>query len=227
MDRPFFCTQIAAELIMAAEKTNYYRKQQRLSLAQFLAELPNFLALALSAPLTGSLIVWLDFLDSLGNVLRTGIVSVITGRLSSRHPDGTARIENIATLFCDGIVMCGLILCTALSVWEILRPREPSEFLIYVTALKVINVIFDWVFLREQGRIRKMDPGLLARSSYSAAMGMLLFDGVELFSILLISVFRSSVWTWYFSPVISVLIAVWLACKCVSRLRGTIRALSN
>ena len=212
---------------MAAEKTNYYRRQQRLSFAQFLAELPNFLALALSAPLTGSLIVWLDFFDSLGNVLRTGIVSVITGLLSSRHPDGAARIENIATLFCDGIVMCGLILCTALSVYEIMRPHQPSRFLIYVTALKAINVIFDAVFLREQGRIRKMNQGVLAESGYSAAMGMLLFDMAELVSILLISVFRSSVWTWYFSPGISVLIAVWLACKCVSRLRGTIRSLSN
>ena len=212
---------------MVTEKTEYYRKQQRLSFAQFLAELPNFLALALSAPLTGSLIVWLDFLDSLGNVLRTGIISLITGRLSSRPPDGAARIENMATLFCDGIVMCGLILCTALSVYEILRPRQPSEFLIYVTALKVINVLFDAVFLREQGRIRKMDQGMLAESSYSAAVGMLLFDAAELFSILLISVFRNSVWTWYFSPVISILIAACLAYKCVRRLRGTIRSLSN
>ena len=235
MDRPFFCTQISLdwanngswECVMESEMTNYYHRQQKLSFAQFLAELPNFAALTASAILTGSLIIWLDFLDSLGNVLRTGIVSLITGRLSSRYNEGTARIENIATLFCDGIVMCGLILCTILSGYEILTPHRPSEFLIYVTALKVINVIFDAVFLREQGRIRKMNRGMLVQSNYSAAIGMLLFDAVELFSILLISFFRNSRWTWYFSPVISILIACYLAHQCVRRLRSTIRALSN
>ena len=214
---------------MEAEKTNYYHRQQRLSFAQFLAELPNFIALIGSALLTGSLIIWLDFLDSLGNVLRTGTVALITRRLSSQqhgHPhEHAARIENIVVLFCDGIVMCGLILCGALSVYEILTPHQPSGFLIYVTGLKVINVIFDGVFLREQGRIRNINQSMLAQSNHSAAMGMLLFDGVELVSILLISIFRTSTWTWYFSPVISILIAAYLAYQCVKRLGGTIQEL--
>ena len=212
---------------MEATQNDYYKRQRRLSLAQFIAELPNFAALTLSAFLTGSLIIWLDFLDSLGNVLRTGTVALITGRLASRRGGDPARIENRAVLFCDSIVMLGLLLCTALSLWELVTPREPSELLVYVVALKVVNVAFDWVFLREQAKIRKSNPGMLVQSNYTAAVGMLLFDGAELVSLLLISAFRSSTWTWYFSPVVSIFIAAYLAQQCTARLRRTIRELKN
>ena len=216
---------------METEKSIYYKKQQKLSFAQFLAELPNFIALIVSALLTGSLIVWLDFLDSLGNVLRTGTVSVLANRLSARQHrdshDDVSKIENIAVLFCDSIVMCGLFIATVLSVHEIIVPQRPSDRLIYVAALKMVNVAFDAVFLIEQGKIRKMDQGLLAQSNYTTALGMMFFDVVGLFSILLISIFKNSIWTWYFSPVISIMLAAWLIYKCVSRLRKAISELNN
>ena len=210
---------LSRESLMETDKTIYYKKQQKLSFAQFIAELPNFIALIISALLTGSLIVWLDFLDSLGNVLRTGTVSLLTNRLSVRQHHDVSNIENMAVLFCDGIVLGGLFIAAALSVHEILVPQRPSDRLIYVAALKMVNVAFDAVFLIEQGKIRKMDHGLLAQSNYTTALGMLLFDVVGLLSILLISICKNSTWTWYFSPVISILLAAYLVYKCVSRLR--------
>ena len=211
---------------MVTDKTQYYVQQQRLSFVQFLAELPNFLAVTVSAVLTGSLLVWLDFLDSLGNVLRTGAVTAITWRLSvdphRRSPCDANRIENTAVLFCDGLVMCGLMTCAALSVYEILVPHRPSELLVYVVVLKVVNVIFDGIFLFKQAGIRKMDQGMLAQSNYTTAFGMLLFDVEGMVSLMLISMFRDSLWVWYFSPIISLLITAYLACKCASRLRGAV-----
>lgn len=210
------------------DKTNHLR-QQKLSFAQFLAELPNFLVLTVSVILTGSLIVWMDFLDSLGNVLRTGTVAALSKHLSRdlryKYNYGVSKIENIAVLFCDGIVMCGLIIAAALSVHEIIHPQRPSDLLIYVDAIKIINVTLDAFFLREQRKIRKTDSSVLAQSNYAAAKGMLLFDAVGLFSILLIWICKNSIWTWYFSPIISILIAVYLGYKCVKRLGKSISEL--
>ena len=84
--------------MMARDKMRYYIEQRNLSFVQFLAELPNFIMLTVSAALTGSLLVWLDFLDSFGNVMRTGVVAAITWRLSvdlHRRPAHNAhRIEH-------------------------------------------------------------------------------------------------------------------------------------
>ena len=57
------------------EQNDSYKSQQKVSFFNFLAELPNFIAVTVSAIISGSLIVWMDFVDSLGNVLNSGFVS--------------------------------------------------------------------------------------------------------------------------------------------------------
>ena len=212
---------------MGMDRTNYI-KQYRLSLVQFLSELPNFFLLIASVLLTGSLIIWMDFLDSLGNVLRTATAALVARhlyrKLHQEEHHSISKIENLAVLFCDGLVMCGLMVGVALSIYEIITPHRPSDLLIYVTGLKVVNVAFDGVFWYEQGKIRKNHAGLLSQSNYVAALGMLLFDAVELLSILLIWACKNSPWTWYFSPVISMLIAVYLGYQCVGRLGQAVGA---
>ena len=51
------------------EQQSVYKKQQKLTGVQFLMELPNFAAICISAILSHSMLVWLDFIDSLGNVM--------------------------------------------------------------------------------------------------------------------------------------------------------------
>lgn len=63
---------------------NNYKKQQRVSFLNFLAELPNFVAVFVSAVLSGSLIVWMDFIDSLCNVADSGFVLLIFTNVSHR-----------------------------------------------------------------------------------------------------------------------------------------------
>lgn len=149
------------------ENPNYIQ-HQKLSFAQFMAEIPNFMVLTVSAFLTGSLIVWMDFIDSLGNILRTGTVALLSGRLRKdlryEYNYGDAKLEDIAVLFCDSIVLCGLMIAAALSVHELIEPERPSELLLLVVGLKVINVTIDLIFLRGQYKLRKNDIGMLTRS---------------------------------------------------------------
>ena len=45
------------------EQNDSYKSQQKVSFFNFLAELPNFIAVTVSAIISGSLIVWMDFVD--------------------------------------------------------------------------------------------------------------------------------------------------------------------
>lgn len=42
------------------EQNDSYKSQQKVSFFNFLAELPNFIAVTVSAIISGSLIVWMD-----------------------------------------------------------------------------------------------------------------------------------------------------------------------
>ena len=48
-----------------------YKKQKNLSFAQFLSETPSFVAILVSAILSRTILVFVDLLDSFGNLLRT------------------------------------------------------------------------------------------------------------------------------------------------------------
>ena len=129
------------------EQNDSYKSQQKVSFFNFLAELPNFIAVTVSAIISGSLIVWMDFVDSLGNVLNSGFVALLSRKLRRdlkyEYNYGVGKIEAISALACDGILICGLILMIISSVHDLISPKEPSGLLIYVVVLKVINVAFD------------------------------------------------------------------------------------
>ena len=137
-----------------SEKKDSYRNQQKVSFLTFLAELPNFVAVTVSAIVSGSLIVWMDFVDSFCNVLNSGFVALLSRKLRRdlkyEYNYGVGKIEAISSLACNGILICGLIFMLVSSVNDLISPKEPSGLLIYVVALKVINVAFDTVFLRAQ-----------------------------------------------------------------------------
>lgn len=206
-----------------------YEQQQKLSFMQFLAEMPNFIALGISGFMTGSMLVWMDFIESLGNVLRTGAVTLLSKRLSKdlryEYNYGVSKIENIAVLFCDGIIVCGLLVAVLLSVQDLISPQRPSDYLIFVVFLKIANVILDLFFLCGQYKIYKIDRGMFTKSNYTATLGILLLDATELCSIFLVWAFKNHTWTWYFTPILSLLIAAYLGYKCVDRIKKAISEL--
>lgn len=89
-----------------------YKKQQSLSLAQFLTEIPSFIVILVSAILSRTLIVLVDLLDSLGYIIGNAMIICISRKLSKdlrfEYNYGVGKIEAISSLFCDGIVLFGV-----------------------------------------------------------------------------------------------------------------------
>ena len=93
-----------------------YEKQKNLSFIQFLAETPSFIAVLVSAILSKTILVFVDLLDSFGNILRTAMVTILSKKLSKdlrfEYNYGVGKIEAIASLICDGIVFFWLAIDT-------------------------------------------------------------------------------------------------------------------
>lgn len=210
---------------------NKHKNQQKVSFLTFLAELPNFFAVLVSAIFSGSLLVWMDFVDSLCNVVDAGFVTLLSRKLRRdlkyEYNYGTGKIEAISSLCCEGILICGLIFMMISSINDLITPKQPSGLLIYVVVLKVINVAFDSYFLIEQNKIRKNGGGAIAVAEFYTALKSFSFDSVALVSLLVCWIFREYRAVWYFSPVICIILSVWFFVGAVIRVKKSIGILTD
>ncbi len=208
-----------------------YKKQQRLSFLQFLVSVQDFIAVLVLAILSSSLIVFVELLDSFGELLRTTMVMLLSKRLSKdlrfEYNYGVGKIEAIATLFCDGIVFLGLLLTVFFSFYAIIYPSKPSDLLIAVVGVKILNVACDAFFFIKQRKIMKMHYSPIAESNHAAAIAALLFDSVTLVSMFTIWLLRNNVIGGYISPATSIFIALCLMYECIQRTKLALEELTD
>lgn len=208
-----------------------YKKQQKITGLQLLSELPNFVLVLLSAIVSRSLIVWLDFVDTLGNLLSEAIVTVQSRRMSRdlryEYNYGVGKVEALTAFFTCAIELGGLLCIAVVSVMQIVSPERPSDLLIYVVALKVVNVLFDFWFMRGQAKIRAVNPSAIAESEYMGNIGALAFDGSALLTLLAVWLLRGHHISWYVSPVLSLVIALVMMVFCVKQIRHAMMELED
>ena len=208
-----------------------YKRQQRITGLQLLSELPNFVLVLLSAIVSHSLIVWLDFVDTLGNLLSEVIVTVQSRRISRdlryAYDYGGGKVEALTAFFTGAIELSGLLCIAVVSVMQIVSPESPSDLLIYVVALKVVNVLFDLWFLRGQAKIRAVNPSAIAETEYLGNIGALAFDGGALLALLAVWLLREHHVSWYVSPVLSLVIALVMMVFCVKQIHHAMMELAD
>lgn len=208
-----------------------YKRQQRITGLQLLSELPNFVLVLLSAIISHSLIVWLDFVDTLGNLLSEVIVTVQSRRMSRdlryEYNYGVGKVEALTAFFTGAIELSGLLCIAVVSVMQIVSPESPSDLLIYVVALKVVNVLFDLWFLRGQAKIRAVNPSAIAETEYLGNIGALAFDGGALLALLAVWLLRGHHVSWYVSPVLSLVIALVMMVFCVKQIHHATMELAD
>lgn len=213
------------------QSDNQYEKQQRISFLGFLAELPNYIAVTVSAIFSGSLLVWMDFIDSTCNVIDAGFVTLLSRKLKRdlkyEYNYGIGKIEAISSLCCEGLLIFGLLIIVISSVHELINPKQPSGVLIYVVILKVINVAFDAVFVHAQHKIKISGESEITTAKFYSELKCLAFDAAALVSILICWAFRSYRAVWYFSPVISIVIACFFFVSAVFRMKKSVGILTD
>lgn len=213
------------------EQQSVYKRQQKLTFLVTLMDLPNLIAVTISALASHSLLVWLDFIDSVGNVMSDCLVVILSRHISRdlryAYNYGVGKIEAMTALFCESIKLCGLLFVMGFSISQLFFPEKPSDLLVYVVFLKVINVLVDAVFLREQAKIKKESNTYITQSEYIAEVSALLFDAGALVSLLCVWLMRNLVLSWYISPVLSLGIAIYMFVICLGHVRQAISDLSD
>lgn len=208
-----------------------YKQQQNLSIAQILVELPLFVAILVSAILSKNLLVFIDLFDSFMYLISLSLIVILSKKLTKdlryEYNYGVGKIEAISSLLCDGIAFFGLLIALGLSVREIISPEQPSDFLIAVVGLKVINVVFDTVFYVKQRKITKIHNSAISKANYAEAFSALLFDSVALVSLFAMWLLRDNTIGGYISPVVSIFVAIYLMFGYVKRTRQALIELTD
>ena len=208
-----------------------YKEQQNLSFAQFLSETPSFVAVLVSAILSKTIIVFVDLLDSVGNLFRSAMVTILSRKLTKdlrfEYNYGIGKIEAIASLLCDGIVFLGLLTTIGLAIYSIIFPEQPSDIVIAVVGLKAINVGFDVAFFIKQRKILKNHHSAISKTNCAASLGALLFDSITLISLLAMWLLRNNPVGGYISPVVSIFVAIYLMVGCIKRSKSALAELTD
>lgn len=208
-----------------------YKQQQNLSIAQILAELPSFVAILVSAILSRNLLVFIDLFDSFMYLISLSLVVVLSKKLTKdlryEYNYGVGKVEAISSLLCDGIAFFGLLIALGFSVYEIIFPEQPSDFVIAVVGLKIINVIFDTAFYVKQRNITKIHNSSISKANCAEALSALLFDSVALVSLFAMWLLRDNTVGQYISPVVSIFVAIYLMFGYVKRTRQALIELTD
>ena len=213
-----------------SEKTGY-KQQRNLSSVQLLAEAPFFIVSLLSALFSGTILLYVDLMDSLNYIIRNAMVMLLSNKLSKdlryEYNYGVGKIEAISSIFGDGIVLFGMFLTLFCSVYSFFYPSKPSELLIAVVGVKLYDVMWDLAIFSKQRKILKINSSALSESNYAAAFGDLLFDGFACFSLLIMWLLRNSPIGVYISPFVSVFVAVYLMIGCIKRIKTSLNELTD
>ena len=208
-----------------------YKQQQNLSIAQLLAELPSFVAVLVSAILSRNLLVYVDLLDSSMYLISLVLIVVLSKKLTKdlryEYNYGVGKIEAIASLLCNGMGCFGLLITLGVSVQAIIFPEQPSDFVIAVVGLKVINVSFDTAFFVKQRKITKIHSSAISNANYAEALSALLFDSVALVSLFAMWLLRANPIGGYIAPVVSIFVAIYLMFGYVKRIRQALTELTD
>ena len=208
-----------------------YQQQQILSFAQILAEVPLFVALFVSAILSRNLLVFIDLFDSLMYLISLSLVVVLSKKMTRdlryEYNYGPGKVEAISSLLCDGIAFVGLLFALGFSVHGIISPEQPSDLVIAVVGVKLMNVSFDAVFFVKQRKINKLHNSAISRANYADVLAALLYDGIALVSFFAVWLLRNNPIGGYISPIISILVAIYLMFGYVKRTRQALVELTD
>ena len=208
-----------------------YEQQQNLSVAQILVEMPSFAALLVSAILSRNLLVYIDLLDSSMYLVSLVLIVILSRKLTKdlryEYNYGVGKIEAVSSLLCDGMGFFGLLITLGFSVRAIIIPEQPSDLVIAVVGLKIINVAFDTAFFVKQRKITKIHHSAISKSNCAEALSALLFDSVALVSLFVMWLLRENPLGGYIAPVVSIFVAIYLMIGYVKRIRQSLTELTD
>lgn len=193
-------------------KQNYYKVQGKLSLSMFIYGIPKFIILLHSSLELKAIIVWLEAIHCLGDTFNSLIVFMLCKIFGkNKHELNDTKVEKIETIVgivCDFAIVMGLCSMVFISVADIIHPHKTNSNLFLVVSITIISITFDTIFLKRQKAVLANDDHILAKTELSTCVEDILFDSIELVSLLIIVIFKRDRFTRYLAPILCILISI-------------------
>ena len=193
-------------------KQNFYKVQGKLSLFMFIYGIPKFIILLHSSLELKAIIVWLEAIHCLGDTFNSLIVFMLCKIFGkNKHELNDTKVEKIETIVgivCDFAIVMGLSSMVFISVADIIHPHKTNSNLFLVVSITIISIIFDTIFLKRQKAVLINNDYILAKTELSTCIEDILFDSIELVSLLIIVIFKRDRFTRYLAPLLCILISI-------------------
>ncbi|MDO4810704.1 MAG: cation transporter [Eubacteriales bacterium] len=213
------------------EDAEKYEKAQASAFLNFLMEILNYVALIVSVILTFSISMLMDMLTSTCNLTRTGICYFLNKKLQKNlkftYNYGSDRLEVLATVFCDFLMVLGSLFILGFAVYRIIVPSGVSDLIIVAVIFKIICVLADVGILLSAYSAYKKAKTKVAKTVFEGMVSSFAFDAGIMLSVLLAMILRSWSGVVYVEPVISILIAVITVIRTIGRIRVGVHELSD
>ena len=193
-------------------KQNFYKVQGKLSLFMFIYGIPKFIILLHSSLELKAIIVWLEAIHCLGDTFNSLIVSMLCKIFGkNKHELNDTKVEKIETIvgiICDFAIVMGLCSMVFISVADIIHSHKTNSNLFLVVFITIISITFDTIFLKRQKAVLINNDHILAKTELSTCIEDILFDSIELVSLLIIVIFKRDRFTRYLAPLLCILISI-------------------
>lgn len=193
-------------------KKTELRNQQRIALLLILWRLPEFFTSFIAACASGSVVVWLEFIENASILIPGIILLILSGKLSRNlkyvFNYGTGKVEAITALCCEIFDIAGLFCVSFFAIKGLFVPEENESLLGFALIVSVIGLMIDLIILRQQKKILSGSESKMFHTALVSAQKEFFFDTASIITLVISLVFEGTGWIRYFSPIVCLIIVV-------------------
>ena len=195
-----------------SDNSSELQNQYKLALLVVLGKFPVFITSFLAASVSGSIVVWMEFIENV-SVLVPGIMLMVLSRKLDRNLKfkfnyGPGKVEAITAFSCEIFDIAGLFCIIYFSIKKLIEGPEEEEYLVLALILSIIGFIIDALVVQGQKRIMLSKESKMFHTAFISAQKEFFFDGMSIFALIVPLVFGQRAWIRYFAPVVCLIVSV-------------------
>ncbi|SFB96688.1 cation transporter [Butyrivibrio sp. YAB3001] len=212
-------------------KAEVLEKQQKLALLLLLWRIPGTVAAFIAATASDSMVLWLEFIENFSIVVPGIIILFLSQKLNKnlkfRFNYGTGKVEAIVALCCEVFDIAGLFCIVFFAVRKIIRGSSEEGDLFLALGVSILGVLIDFFIMKKERALFQKEHSRMLHTAYLSAQKEFGFDFISIATIAISIVFAKTSWIRFFSPVVSIIIAMFFGKMVLDYLRGAVIELAD
>lgn len=197
---------------MKTTNTKGLHEQQRIAFLLIIWRLPEFFTSFIAATASGSVVLWLEFIEKASILIPGIIIAILSKKLNQnlkyKFNYGTGKVEAITALCCEIFDIAGLFCVSFFALKELFKPEESGSFLLFALAVSILGLLIDLIIMHRQKKILLRNHNKMFHTALVSAQKEFFFDAASISTLIITVVFKNTTWVSFISPVICLAIAV-------------------